>query len=1192
LRTTLNIQDPLFISAPNGGGLFYAHRHLLMPLTNEDATGVTLSAEGIIWCVQSGGARSFREVRQGVLSSASAATGPLDLHDVLSTVDGIHAVFTETNQVVRLDDAFQVQESWSFGDEPDSAHVNCIVMHGGRLIASMFGAFTTHRGYKGQTRNAGRVIDVKSGEVLIEGLSQPHSLVTVGEQLWLCSSEDRVVRIYDRDFRLQRELALPGYTRGLAIGQDCVYVGLSRSRNLELAEIGEFTSAVVAILQRHSLDIVGYMPLPCNEIYDIRIAPSAEMVTDAMAATWVSERDASRDEIATLRGSLRDREETLQSTKSELDHMTRQEEYGRSELARISQLGEDNLARMMNDAAEERARLLQQAGDDLARMMEQVATTKEDGRIEVARVTQLGEDNLARMMNEAAEERARLLQQTSEEIARMMEQVAAVTEFGRAEVARVSQLGDDKLAQAMEQVAAVQSQLVAARGETVKRDARIHALEQVRGELDMIKSSRSWRWTRPMRFVTRLIQHRGLSAEDRRKLLRLPPTGSAPAASPLSESTPAVAPDVTRADAISAASHATPRTESVELTLAEPTGNRRDFFVWAVIDWHFRIQRPQHLARELAAAGHRVFYVSNNFIDRREPGFSVESLDSEGRLFQIHLHLQGSPAIYHGSPDSGALLQLRDSIGLLLAWTRSRACVSLVQHPYWLETAQVLPNQRLVYDCMDHHGGFADNCDDVLAREHELMRDADLLVVTSEWLDVEAGKYNPRRMMIRNACQYEHFSQPPGKIFHDPRGRRIIGYYGAIAEWFDVELLEKLARRFDDCLVLLVGADTSGAQRRLQSLGNVEFTGEVPYASLPYYLGAFDVCLLPFQVIPLTLATNPVKVYEYLSAGKEVVSVDLPEIRQFGDLVHTGADHPGFLDAVAQALEAHPGADVVARRREFAAEQTWAHRVHDLVEGIEALPEPRVSVVVVTYNNLDLTKACLHSLERYSDYGNLEVIVVDNASADDTPEFLRSWASQGKDRKLILNEDNRGFAAANNQGLAIADGDYLVMLNNDTYVTPGWIATLVAHLRRSEKLGMLGPVTNNIGNEARIEIRYDTMDEMLPAAAAYTAHHAGRLTPLRTAAFFCVMMPRKVYEKVGPLDEAFGIGFFEDDDYCRRVDQAGWTIACADDVFVHHNLSASFNKLKQETRQALFEQNKVTYEAKWGTWTPHKYRGA
>ncbi len=715
--------------------------------------------------------------------------------------------------------------------------------------------------------------------------------------------------------------------------------------------------------------------------------------------------------------------------------------------------------------------------------------------------------------------------------------------------------------------------LVEAQGEILKRNARI---EQMHAELEQIKNSRSWRWTKPLRFLLRTLRHGGITPEDRRRLGRQPrgQDDAVVVAAPL-PGAPADMPAVAVARAVA---------------LAPQASALRDFFVWGVIDWHFRIQRPQHLARELAAAGHRVFYVSNNFIDDARPGFSVEALDGDARLFQVRLHLAGSPAIYHAAPNEAQREQLRAGIGLLLQWTRSRACASLVQHPYWLETAQLLPNQRLVYDCMDHHAGFADNTPEVLDREHALMGAADLLVVTSDWLSEEAGRYNPHCLTIRNACQYEHFSEAPVEVFRDPQGRRVIGYYGAIAEWFDLELVEKIARQHPDCLVLLVGNDTAGAQRKLRHLDNVQFTGEVPYARLPYYLHGFDVCLLPFHVVPLTLATNPVKIYEYLSAGREVVSVDLPELRQFGDLVRTGSDHAAFLDALDAALHAPADAALVARRREFAAGQTWTHRTQSLVEGIDALPRPSASVVVVTYNNLDFTRACLDSLDRYSDYPGLEVIVVDNASADDTPAFLREWVEAGPGRHIVLNADNRGFAAANNQGLALASGDYLVMLNNDTHVTPGWVSTLIQHFHRMPALGMLGPVTNNIGNEARIEILYDGMPQMLEAAADYTARHVGQLTPLRTAAFFCVMMPRRVYETVGELDEAFGIGMFEDDDYCRRVEQAGWTIACADDVFIHHHLSASFDQIKQERRQQMFEQNRAIYEAKWGPWTPHEYR--
>src|SRR5690606_27809880 len=125
----------------------------------------------------------------------------------------------------------------------------------------------------------------------------------------------------------------------------------------------------------------------------------------------------------------------------------------------------------------------------------------------------------------------------------------------------------------------------------------------------------------------------------------------------------------------------------------------------------------------------------------------------------------------------------------------------------------------------------------------------------------------------------------------------------------------------------------------------------------------------------------------------------------------------------------------------------------------------------------------------YSQYERLEIIVVDNASSDGTPTFLAEWVASGEDRKLILNAENKGFAAANNQGLSVAVGEYMVLLNNDTYVTPGWIRTLVRHLQRDKSIGLIGPVTNNIGNEAKIDIIYTGMAEMLLESAVYTRQH-------------------------------------------------------------------------------------------------------
>jgi GT2 family glycosyltransferase/glycosyltransferase involved in cell wall biosynthesis len=622
-----------------------------------------------------------------------------------------------------------------------------------------------------------------------------------------------------------------------------------------------------------------------------------------------------------------------------------------------------------------------------------------------------------------------------------------------------------------------------------------------------------------------------------------------------------------------------------------PQADFPDYIVWGVIDWHFRYQRPQQLAKVLAESGRRVFYISSNFQNDVRAGFNIESLDANGRLFQVRLHAKTPKIIYFTSPSAEMVEQLRGSLGQLLLWAQTRRVISFVQHSFWYDIARVVPNSRLVYDCLDQHEGFGNNSSDVLSLERRLLKDADLTITTSARLDEHVAQYTQNRMLIRNACDFEHFSNKPEGIYSDSKKRRIIGYYGAIANWLDLDLIESVALHFTNHCILLIGADTVGAQLRLAHLNNVVFIGEVPYSNLPFYLYAFDVAILPFKIIPLTLATNPVKVYEYLAAGRPVVSVNLPETTAFNNLIGVANSAEEFILSIGNTLNSRESQLSAEGRQRFARLQTWRHRAEVLMDFTEdPLHDPLISIVVVTYNNLDLTRACLRSIECYSDYSNIEIIVVDNASSDETGEFLNEWITFKANRRIILNDTNKGFSAANNQGLSIARGEYLVMLNNDTYVTPGWLRTLYRHLKHDNSIGLIGPVTNNIGNEAKIDLCYQDMDGMRELSAEYGCSRLGKLMRLRTLAFFCVMMPREIYEIVGPLDEIFGLGFFEDDDYCRRVEMAGFRIVCADDVFVHHHHSASFLKVQPELRRALFNENKLKYEAKWGPWKSHSPR--
>lgn len=361
---------------------------------------------------------------------------------------------------------------------------------------------------------------------------------------------------------------------------------------------------------------------------------------------------------------------------------------------------------------------------------------------------------------------------------------------------------------------------------------------------------------------------------------------------------------------------------------ALPHQDKADIYFWGVIDWRFRFQRPQHLALGLAERGHRVFYISTSFVNTQRAGFELEQLDETGRLYNIRFHLKRRPRIYAAPPGDRDLRCLRTSVAALLEWTVSRRCLAVVQHPYWYEVARTLPASSLIYDCLDHHEGFGNTGEGIAQLERVLLRGADAVVVTSQGLCDFARAYNADVTLVRNAAEYDFFAAKPDAVFQDGQGRKVIGYYGAIAEWLDVELLIEVARSFSDCLLILVGADEVGARQRLAGQPNVLFIGEVKYAELPFYLHGMDVCLLPFRVTPLTLVTNPVKVYEYLSAGKPVVSVALPELCQFGGLVATASTHEEFVRQIEEALS-NVDAGLQLQRKNFASMNTWRHRVDE-----------------------------------------------------------------------------------------------------------------------------------------------------------------------------------------------------------------------------------------------------------------------
>ncbi|HKQ04907.1 MAG TPA: glycosyltransferase [Blastocatellia bacterium] len=621
------------------------------------------------------------------------------------------------------------------------------------------------------------------------------------------------------------------------------------------------------------------------------------------------------------------------------------------------------------------------------------------------------------------------------------------------------------------------------------------------------------------------------------------------------------------------------------LTDTAIASSAHDVICFPIIEWDFRFQRPQQLMARYAAAGHRVFYVSQQF---RTSGAPYVITEKRANVFEVSLR---GPAlnVYTEALDERGRDALFASLDALRRDVGLAATAAFVQLPFWWPLVRQARERfawPVIYDCMDFHAGFSTNRQEMLDAEDELLRAADLVIASSAFLEAEARKHTDKVLVVRNACDYDHFAIAE----RTPRARPVVGYYGAIADWFDADLVADLAAHRVDWDFVLVGSTFSGDVGRLEELPNVRLVGEKPYTEIPDWLATFDVAIIPFKRTPLTEATNPVKAYEMLAAGKPVVAVPIPEVRPLAPLVRLASTAEEFEREIKAALDERDPA-LRRQRQTWASEQTWERRFAALAPAVRRT-FPKASIIIVTFNNLALNRLCVESLYARTEWPNFEVIIIDNASSDGTPDYLREAERELPDLRVILNDENLGFAKANNQGLRRATGELLVLLNNDTVVTRGWMTAMIRHLYAERVIGLIGPVTNAISNEARIEVGYESIGEMPGWAARYVREHDNDTFAIPMLAMFCVAMRREVFDKVGLLDERFGVGMFEDDDYCRRLESAGYQLCCTRDSFIHHWQRASFRLLGEDEYLRIYHENRNKYESKWQEAQPPVADGA
>jgi glycosyltransferase involved in cell wall biosynthesis len=262
-------------------------------------------------------------------------------------------------------------------------------------------------------------------------------------------------------------------------------------------------------------------------------------------------------------------------------------------------------------------------------------------------------------------------------------------------------------------------------------------------------------------------------------------------------------------------------------------------------------------------------------------------------------------------------------------------------HPDQLEIMGQWGKIPLVYDCMDDFPNFYEEPyrSRLAEREKVLLRRADAVMVSSPKLYDKSRTLNRNVNLIPNGVDTAHFSLAAYQGHEEPQElaslpRPIIGYYGSIAAWFDLEAVTYAAASHPEWSFVLIGP-IRGVPK--PSLPNVYMLGPRPYLTLPQYLQCFDVALLPFKKHALIDSVDPVKIYEYMAGGKPIVASRLPTISQFKDLIYFYEDELEFVQAIQFCLETIRTDSRKALSLQTAQRNDWQVRVTAVEAVLESL---------------------------------------------------------------------------------------------------------------------------------------------------------------------------------------------------------------------------------------------------------------
>lgn len=345
-----------------------------------------------------------------------------------------------------------------------------------------------------------------------------------------------------------------------------------------------------------------------------------------------------------------------------------------------------------------------------------------------------------------------------------------------------------------------------------------------------------------------------------------------------------------------------------KIFLTAPTGN-----------WNIDLfQRPQQLALAFANLGYLFFYCPHDPLWDNILGI---------KKIRTNLYLTNCyPQI----------IRTIDKFVYLVS-NASHPAIS----PKYIEKLRKKKDFILIYDYLDEYCEFGQYQDKnfvekMLIRHRYLVKYADIVVCTADKLYYEVKRLRQNKVyLVPNGSDYNHFRQSKRSLSGPSAFKKItnqgpiIGYFGALAEWFDYDLMNSLVVKNPDLNFVIIGSYFDDNLKALNKTSNLHYIGVIPYKILPQYASRFDVAIIPFKINKITEATSPIKLFEYMALGKPIVSTNIRECRKYKSVL-VSRNQDEFSNNLRKALKLKNDKNYLKILDQEAKKNTWEDRASQL----------------------------------------------------------------------------------------------------------------------------------------------------------------------------------------------------------------------------------------------------------------------